>query len=533
MPLGLSIAIVACTDATSPQPVASVIVSPDSIMADRGDTLAFTAALFDAAGHPVPGRTVTWASSDTSVIAVGTAGIAITRGVGSAWVNATADSLRDSARVTVRLPIVSVTLEPDTLTTVPGLVIPALAIAHTPDSTGADFYGSRARFTTSNPAVATVDSAGVVLGGQSYAVVTTVDTGWAVIRATASGKADSMVVHVRKVSFVSVSVGYQGGICAMSTDTHAFCWGDSPLGLNNGLNVLVPTMVPDSLHLTSVSPGEGFVCGLRAAGTAACWGAGDHGRLGNGIVNVSEVPVVVSGGHALAGLASGHSTTCALDAGAAHCWGWNSQGELGDSAAGSESLIPVAVTGGLTFATISSGNYRTCALLADSSAYCWGSAVFLPTLVPGGIKFASVTPGFEHVCGLASGGVAYCWGSNSIGELGTGDSVASASPVAVTGGLTFTAVTVGGWHNYYGHTCGLVAGGTAYCWGANNFGELGDGTMIGRAVPTPVSGGLHFNSITAGGTSTCGIATDGILYCWGAHYGVGMDDVPTRVPGQP
>jgi alpha-tubulin suppressor-like RCC1 family protein len=53
--------------------------------------------------------------------------------------------------------------------------------------------------------------------------------------------------------------------------------------------------------------------------------------------------------------------------------------------------------------------------------------------------------------------------------------------VAVSGGLTFTSISAGRFH-----TCGVATGGAAYCWGANDVGELGDGTTTFRLVPVPV-----------------------------------------------
>ena len=102
--------MLACTDASSPSPTASVVVAPDSVVAHGGDTLHFTAAVLDAHGTPVPGRTVTWSSSDTSVVAVGSAGIAIARAAGVAWVRASADGIADSAYVAVQVPHLSLEL---------------------------------------------------------------------------------------------------------------------------------------------------------------------------------------------------------------------------------------------------------------------------------------------------------------------------------------------------------------------------------------------------------------------------------------
>jgi alpha-tubulin suppressor-like RCC1 family protein len=101
--------------------------------------------------------------------------------------------------------------------------------------------------------------------------------------------------------------------------------------------------------------------------------------------------------------------------------------------------------------------------------------------VSGG-PFSNVTAGSSHTCALTSAGAAYCWGANDHGQLGDGTLTMRTSPVLVGGGLTFFSLSAGG-----SHTCGVTIGG-AYCWGANGNGQLGDGTTTDSAVPAKVSG---------------------------------------------
>jgi alpha-tubulin suppressor-like RCC1 family protein len=127
-------------------------------------------------------------------------------------------------------------------------------------------------------------------------------------------------------------------------------------------------------------------------------------------------------------------------------------------------------------------------------------------------NLTSLTAGYPHTCGLTSGGTAYCWGYNASGQLGDGDTTSRLTPTPVVGGLTFRSLTAG-----YPYTCGLMSGGAAYCWGDNSRGQLGDGTTTNRLTPTLVAGGLTFTSLAVGvgGAHTCALTSGGAAYCWG------------------
>lgn len=162
----------------------------------------------------------------------------------------------------------------------------------------------------------------------------------------------------------------------------------------------------------------------------------------------------------------------------------------------------------LVVSAIYAGGTLSCARLADADdAMCWGRGQAKRT--PLGINLSTLAIGNAHACGLTRDGTAFCWGANDDGQLGA-SRPSGARPAPVEGELRFTSISTG-----RNHTCAIATGGAAYCWGSNNFGQLGDGSRAKRGVPTPVKGNRVFRMIATGATHTCGVAADGATYCWG------------------
>jgi|SRR5450759_319039 len=296
--------------------------------------------------------------------------------------------------------------------------------------------------------------------------------------------------------------------------------------------IILATLVAGPLPAAALAPvqvvtGYTHTCALAPSGQAYCWGANWSGQLGDNTTNQRPTPVAVQQptGVTFTSLAAGSDQSCGLTgAGAVWCWGANDHGQLGDNTT-AERDVPVAVQqGGVTFTSITAGNAHTCGLTSGGAAYCWGANWFgqlgdgtttterhTPVAVQqGGVTFTSTTAGEGHTCGLTSAGAAYCWGDNDNGRLGDNTTTGRSTPVAVQqGSATFTSIT-GGRH----HTCGLTSAGAGYCWGYNLYGQLGDNTTTDRWLPVVVQqGGVTFSSITAGVDHTCGLTSAGAAYC--------------------
>jgi alpha-tubulin suppressor-like RCC1 family protein len=136
--------------------------------------------------------------------------------------------------------------------------------------------------------------------------------------------------------------------------------------------------------------------------------------------------------------------------------------------------------------------------------------------------WTSVTVGADHTCGLTTSGTAYCWGSNQYGQLGFSvvdtlcGSTAARYACSVAPRAIQADLKFASLSAGAHHTCGITTSRDAYCWGGNESGQTNDAS-IASPIPVKVIGGLPWSQISAGFSHTCGIRTDGALFCWGAN----------------
>jgi alpha-tubulin suppressor-like RCC1 family protein len=291
----------------------------------------------------------------------------------------------------------------------------------------------------------------------------------------------------------------------------------------------------------SLTAGAAHTCGLDASGFASCWGANERGQLGDGTRNDRGQPTRLRTELRFSTLVAGAAHTCGLAGGGVpFCWGLNLNGQLGDGSR-NDQTTPTTAGSGITFVSLASGWNHTCGLTSNGNAFCWGlnnqgqlgDGARLDRLVPNIVRGAveSLVAGASHTCGISENQV-LCWGGNTNGQVGDGTNEDRTTPTPVAGlpGRP-TALAAGAVH-----TCALVAGGSAYCWGQNLSGQLGDGSTQNRSRPVQVAGDLRFSEIHAGGAETCAVTTDGVQYCWGLNQSGQLGDgtrvsrsTPTRV----
>jgi alpha-tubulin suppressor-like RCC1 family protein len=292
-------------------------------------------------------------------------------------------------------------------------------------------------------------------------------------------------------------------VCGLSTGG-TVCQGTMLVNYDFGAEIS-PTLSPltHQIPLDTLATSSTHFCGLTSAGAAWCWGDLNAGMRGTGQpegANWSLEPNEVAGGLVFTSIGAGVSHTCGTTAeGNVFCWGTGSRlgapsAELdtssmncGLSTQGGAPCAHAPVHAELPAATeaLFVGPSATCAVITGGELWCWGTlfseASETPTPrqvdTPGAV--ASVALGSAHGCILTTAGQAYCLGSNDVGQLGSGASGApQADPIAVSGDLRFTTISASSTT-----TCGLTEKGVLYCWGGNDFGQLGTGDRQPRVAP--------------------------------------------------
>jgi alpha-tubulin suppressor-like RCC1 family protein len=441
---------------------------------------------------------------------------------------------------------------------------------------------------------------------------------------------------------VHVSAGVSH-TCAVNKFGELFCWGyggNGKIGANSTSDKLWPTQEQgaetDWVHVTA---GYHTTCAAKKNGTIWCWGNNTYGQLSDGTQTDRWVPTQVVHSdlnYNKASIAAGYGTTwfvsnqnavwgwgmnytsfpapngiyggatsnktvvrashnsgCAKSTGnQLYCWGDNTyqqqkvttlttvsefsvgnehacagkadgtvwcagntfQGRLGngtttgDACSGSCWNNPVQVKSedGLgtlaNVSKVSTGYQHTCAVKNDGATmWCWGNNNYgqlantgvsgyttLPVVSNIAGPLLDGTAGFNHTCAVKADGTAWCWGRNNNGQLGNNSDLDSGDPVQVSGLANASKI----WANQ-NHTCALKSDATVWCWGRNSAGQLGNDSQIDSWVPVQVVGrdgvGLLQNvvEVATGLNHTCARDTTGAMYCWGQNSNGALGDLTT------
>ena len=330
-------------------------------------------------------------------------------------------------------------------------------------------------------------------------------------------------------TWADISAGFAHA-AALRQDGTLWAWGGNYLGqvgAGAGGPQLLPGQVASAASWASLGFGTDHLLGIRTDGLLRAWGANSSGQLGDGTTTDQDLPVAV-GTSAWQSVASGSSVTLGIRPdGSLWAWGNNYYGQLGTGAALTYSTAtPVRVGTASNWQSVVIGVGHVLAIQTDGSLWAWGSndygqlgtgsttATTTPVRV-GTASWLSIGAGWMHSAAVRQDGTLWTWGSNNQGQLGTGTAPASSLiPTQVGASTAWRSLSAG---VYY--TLALRADGTLWAWGHNNYGELGVGSPGNNvATPTQVGSATTWRSVSAFGTSSLALRQDNTLWVWGANY---------------
>jgi len=337
---------------------------------------------------------------------------------------------------------------------------------------------------------------------------------------------------------------------ALRSDGTVWTWGRNESGqLGNTTNIgtnnanRIPTQVAGLSGVIQISAGGSHAVALKSDGTVYAWGTNRYGQLGNttnsGTTNSNATPLQVTDLTGVSQISAGEIHTVALkNDGTVWAWGINGYGQLGNPTnvgTSNTNVTPLQVTGLTGVSQVSAGDGHTVALMGNGTVYAWGdnysgqlgnstndgteNANAVPLQVTGLTGVSQLSAGYNHTIALKSDGTVYAWGSNSFGCLGDNTTTKKVTPTKVhgVGNVDFlTGVSqVSAGENY---TVALKSDGTAYAWGYNIYGQLGNHTNVNlnpNSTPLQITGLTEGCQVSAGKFHTVVLKIDGTLRACG------------------
>jgi alpha-tubulin suppressor-like RCC1 family protein len=352
---------------------------------------------------------------------------------------------------------------------------------------------------------------------------------------------------------VSIAAGFKHTCAALITGS-VECWGSGEygqLGQTNFATYSSPRKVDGITSAVEVAAGSFHTCALLRGGSVKCWGYNEHGQIGIERLSISEKsPQTVKGITSAISITAGSMHSCAVLAnGTMKCWGKNFDGQIGNGAASTNVLTPVTVVGLAGAVSAAAGDSHTCAVMLDGTASCWGSnwsgelgigtkgqEHTTPEEVLGIDNVNVLALGLGFTCAALDNGSVECWGNNEFGQLGMGTSGPPRPSPEVVSELSGVQTISSG----YRSTCAARSTGIAVCWGANAFGQLGDGTTEPQLLPSDVRGLAEVRTIAVagvdggyGGAHACAVLATGGVSCWGSNSDGQLGDGTERLRTSP
>jgi alpha-tubulin suppressor-like RCC1 family protein len=275
------------------------------------------------------------------------------------------------------------------------------------------------------------------------------------------------------------------------------------------------------------------------------WGRNNYGQLGDSTTASKSSPIqTIAGDTIWKQVTCGYMHTAAIKTdGTLWTWGYNYFGQLGNNTTISKSSPIQTIAGGTNWKQVSGGSSHIAAIKTDGTLWNWGyngdgrlgdstiSHRSSPIqTIAGGTNWKQVSGGFFHTAAIKTDGTLWNWGDNYYGQLGNNTTISKSSPIqTIAGGTNWKQVSCSQYH-----TAAIKTDGTLWNWGRNNYGQLGDSTMISKLSPIQtITGGTNWKQVAGGFYHTAAIKTDGTLWSWGYNLFGALGDNTTTSKSSP
>ncbi len=318
------------------------------------------------------------------------------------------------------------------------------------------------------------------------------------------------------VNVVGLAAG-QSHTCASTRTGSLYCWGDpldGRIGIDATAPVTTPTRVPLDGEVVRIAAGDRHTCVALRDGRVACFGANDAGQLGDPAAPGGHLPIISTRLSDPTSMCASDTFTCIANASAVDCFGTSADVDL-------DAAIRPAVTGDYH---VGCGPRHMC-VGGNGGGYCQGAddgaQLGLPMMF-GSSRVEHMDAGELHSCALVNEsatrpGELYCWGTTTDGQIGRDDQPTYGQPYTrERGRAPWRAAATGA-----RHTCAIQSSSVVQCVGRNDRGQLGnpDDTLANAAwhaalFPAPYA---LAQDVTAGAHHTCALVDPGAVFCWGAN----------------
>ncbi len=325
---------------------------------------------------------------------------------------------------------------------------------------------------------------------------------------------------------VAVAAGRMHSM-ALKSDGTVWTWGDNIAGqLGDGTITRreSPAQVPGLSDVVAVAAGESHSLAVKGDGSVWAWGQNFYGQLGDGTTTYRYSPVQVTDLSGVVAVAAGDGVSLAVKAdGTVWGWGINDYGQLGDGTTTRRST-PVQVTGLADAVAVTAREHQSLAIKRDGTLWYWGqwNTSGAPARIPGIDGAVSVEGGRSCCFAITADGTVWAWGRNDYGQLADGTEKDRSTPVRVSALEGAVGISA---DRYYSdellHAVAVKKDGTVWAWGSNWYGELGDGTRTTWGTsPMRVSDLAGVTAIAAGSSHSLAVGIDGFVHAWGNNqYG--------------